>query len=735
MAQLLVRSCRGSAALLTLVFLASPALAAGDLAFTARLALADGSPAAGYRVAVVGRPISASCDADGRFTLDPAPPLPFVLVATGPAGEVSAQLEVSSLETVELQLPTTIRDSVTVVSGVAPGLDALPGSAATLIGFEDLEQRAPERLVEALDSVAGASKLGDGADAVPALRGLGRGRTLILLDGARVSAERRAGPSATFVEPASLAGVEILRGPGSVVYGSDAFGGVINALTRSPDSGPLSARVEVEASAGALDLQTGYAALSTPLAGGQAQLDLHGSSADDAEAGDGVEIFNSAYEARGGALRWAHDDVGDGRLRLALSVDRMTDLGKAAFDSRQIRAFYPDEDSDRVTASWIGSAGAWDALELTGFYGQYGIVLHRDRVPTTSSNRRIDISDTVADDASLRAVAGRELAGGRLQLGLDSHARFDLHAVTGRIDFEADATTVAREQESVSIEDARQTTTGLFATWNRSLASFATLGVGLRGDAISARNTGGFFGDRSDDRHPLSGNLALTIGPFASWTATVQVARGFRMPTLSDRFFRGPSGRGSVTGNPDLSPEKSTQLDLALRYGRGRTAVAFYAYRYEIDDLIERFASGSDFFFRNRGKAVIEGLELEAQTALGEQWSGELGLAVSDGDAGGEAIDDTPAPNGWLSLRRSFPRGYAYARLSTALEKDDPGPTELERPGYTLLDLGGGYRFTDRLELRLVLRNATDRQYFAAPDEAADRAVGRSFTVGLSWRS
>jgi len=48
---------------------------------------------------------------------------------------------------------------------------------------------------------------------VPALRGLARGRTLILVDGARVTAERRAGPSATFVDPASLASLEVLRGP------------------------------------------------------------------------------------------------------------------------------------------------------------------------------------------------------------------------------------------------------------------------------------------------------------------------------------------------------------------------------------------------------------------------------------------------------------------------------------------------------------------------------------------
>ena len=46
----------------------------------------------------------------------------------------------------------------------------------------------------------------------------------------------------------------------------------------------------------------------------------------------------------------------------------------------------------------------------------------------------------------------------------------------------------------------------------------------------------------------------------------MQVARGFRDPVLSDRYFRGPSGRGFITGNPDLDPETSVQFDVGVRY-------------------------------------------------------------------------------------------------------------------------------------------------------------------------
>ena len=213
------------------------------------------------------------------------------------------------------------------------------------------------------------------------------------------------------------------------------------------------------------------------------------------------------------------------------------------------------------------------------------------------------------------------------------------------------------------------------------------------------------------------------------------MARGFRVPTLSDRYFRGPSGRGFVVGNPDLEPETSLQADLAVRRDVGRSAFGFFVYHYEIDDLIERYQEGDDFFFRNRGEARLEGVELEGQWQVAEAWSIESGAVWTRGRAdSGDAIDDQPAPWGFLGARRSFSRGYAFARVALHLAKDDPGPTELERDGYTLVDLGGGFRLTEAVELRLMVRNALDEEYFGAADNAADESPGRSFTLGVTGR-
>jgi 1-pyrroline-5-carboxylate dehydrogenase len=668
------------------------------------------------------------------FMLDPVPRLPFRLVVSGPNRELSAPIEVHELGegVLELRIPSVVRDSVTVVSGIAPGLDLLPASAATVVSAEALEQRSPQRLVDALESVAGASKLGEGADSVPALRGLARGRTLILIDGARVSAERRAGPSATFVDPSALAAVEVLRGPGSVVYGSDAFGGVLNAVTRDPASA-RALQLTFEGAAGGEQRIGGALLASAPTGRGALLVQGYAVDAGDADAGGGRRLANSSYATSGGALRYLRP-LGRGRLRAALQMDRVTDLGKAASDSDAVRAFYPSEDSDRLVLSWIGAAASsWDALEATLFVGDYRILLDRDRAATPGAARRIDRSATEARDAQARVVGGRALAGGRLQLGLDVHSRFDLAARVSRVDYAADSATPVTESASVAIEDARQVSSGAFATWSRPLAGHWTLAVGARADHVATRNRGGFFGDRSETANALSGNLAATWAPAPGWHVTAQAARGFRVPTLSDRFFRGPSGRGFVVGNPGLEPETATQLDLALRRTAGRTALALYGYRYEIEDLVERYRDGEDFRFRNRGSATLSGIEVELQSRLDESWSLEGGAAWARGRAdGGAPLDDQPAPHLFVGARLAEAWGYAFVRVALHGEKDDPGPTELARPGYALLDVGGGRHLLPGVELRLTLRNLLDRRYTGAPDETADRSPGRSVLLALT---
>ncbi|MFL6196815.1 MAG: TonB-dependent receptor [Thermoanaerobaculia bacterium] len=710
---------------------------AGALAFEGRLTLRDGAPASGYQIAVVGQTVSVTAGPDGRFRIDPTPALPFQLVAIGPSGEVTPMIEVTDLPgsgVADLQVPAGFTDNITVVSGVAPNLETAPAAATDVLGQEDLEQRRPARLADALQGVAGVSRTDESTTAVPVIRGLGRGRTLILLDGGRVTAERRAGASASYLDPFTLGSIEIARGPGSVAYGSDALGGVIHARSRYPEPGSPSLTFHLDQGTGGDDETAAGLEAAHDAPGGALLGSFTWRRSGEQEAAGGERIPVSAYRDRSGALRYT-SYTRLGRLRASFAAADAIDVGKPSSDFAVVRTLYPREASRRLNLSLdAGPRGGWESLELGLFLDRYRLVTDRDRAATADAPRLIESSDVDANDGSLRAVATRPVWGGRLLAGLEVASRFNLEALTARETLDASGARVSFEQ-SPSIEDARQTGQALFVSWDRPLATRALISAGVRGDRVETENTGGFFGDRSTGHGALSGYAALTVGPFRDVTATFQAARGFRDPLLSDRYFRGPSGRGFITGNPDLDPETSLQYDASVRWKAGRFSTAVFGYLYEIDDLIERYREGRDFFFRNRGEAEVRGLEVEAQAELPAGLSLEAAAAVARGEAGdGSALADIAAPNGSATLRWAGRRGFAYLRGTLVLEDGRPGPAEVERPGHSLWEGGAGWRMTSALELRLVGRNLTGRRYRDSPDEVASLARGRSLSLGLVGR-
>lgn len=707
-------------------------------ALEGRLLQPDGTPAVGYEVSVVGRSVTVTTSADGRFVINPDPRLPFQIVALSPMGEISPVIEVAALpETggLELTLSAEFRDSVTVTTGVAPGLETTPAAATTLVGQQDLEQRRPQRLVEILEAVPGTHSTGEGPTAVPSIRGLARGRTLVLLDGARVTTERRAGPSAAFLDPFTLAGVEVARGPGSVSYGSDAFGGVINARSRYPEPSEQTFRYTLNKGFEGNDEESAAVEASTDLLGGAVLGQFHIRRSGDAESADGETIDNSSYRDRGGALRYTVDTP-MGRLRAGFSMADAYDTGSPAVDSNITRSIYPRESSRRFHLDLgSGPVGSWDTLDFGLFLGTYRLALDRERLPTPTVTRQIESSDTDANDGSLRFVAARQALGGRLQVGAELVSRFGLESITTRQLFNLAGVPTLTER-TASIEEAQRDDLGIFATWNRPLGSAAVVSAGLRGDRVESENKGGFFGDHSTSHDALSGFAAVTASFTPDLAGTLQVSRGFRDPTLSDRYFRGPSGRGFITGNPDLKPETSLQYDATLRWTAGRGSVGLFGYLYQVEDLIERFRPANDFFFRNRGEAEVRGVELEVQHPLPWNLAMEFAATWAEGEIKDDntPMDDIPTPGAFLTLRWAAEKGWAYSRLAAFQRDDEPGPTEDERPGYSTVDLGAGYYLLDSLELRVIGKNLLDRRYREAADETAALAMGRSFVVGVVGR-
>jgi iron complex outermembrane receptor protein len=548
-----------------------------------------------------------------------------------------------------------------------------------------------------------------------------------------VTAERRAGASATFLDPLTVEEVEVVRGPGAVAYGSDAFGGVIRMRSRMPSPGAGTQMRYQLTAGGAGGQRAALAEVTAPGLGGGVLFGGHWRKLEDYDAPGGT-VPNSGAELFGGRAAWQLPVAG-GVLRLGWRSDLARDVGKPAPEVEMERVFYPEEDSHRFNLGFEHPGpGRWRRLTTTLAWDSYRLVLDKERFDGAGRLRQVAGSEVGSNDYQLRIEGERGLGEARLVVGVDASGRYDLEALnrTTELDGAGSPTTTTE----VSVESARRDDMGIFAALSGDKARWGW-SAGVRGDWIRAANSGGFFGDDEVTNSDLSGFAALRVGLSPGLELTAQLARGFRDALLSDRYYRGQTGRGFITGNPELEPETSRQLDLALRWRGDRWDLAGFVYLYRISDLIERYRQGDSYFFRNRGEAEIRGLELEGRIVLTDDLWLELGAQLLRGEVveDGQPTDDVPPPGIFLVLRSNpsrpwwwMVRGAAFARA------DRPGPNEQEVAGYGVLDAAVGRRISERLELELLGRNLLDRSHLASSDEAAVPAPGRSLQLALRGR-
>jgi outer membrane receptor protein involved in Fe transport len=540
-------------------------------AFEGRVVFPDGTPVPDAIVSVLGRAGTTRTGPGGLFTWTPDPPVPFRVLVVLPGGRfalpaiVDAMPPEGPLVVTASPLPA---ESVTVTADAAPHIES-PPAAVALLGREDLEQRRPAWIADVLENVAGASRLGLVHDAVPSPRGLARGRTLLLIDGARVATERRAGPGAGFLDPFFLESVEVTRGPGTVAYGSDALGGVVHAVPRRTDPGSPSRLRTIGSMGAGMPERSAGAEFQRGFTEGGILLQGRWRRFDDDRPPEGRHD-NAEEEDRGAHLR-LDQEAGPALLSAGLQWDAARDVELPTSDLDVSRVSTPRDDSGRLTPSYrMDALPGGTLLGFHGFLGRSRTVTEQRRAASGSRPAGIFLTDVRARDFSLRATASRPARRGRFDAGVDLNGRAGLEAIG------EDPGGRARP-----VEDARMIDAAIFGSGEAPLTTTLTLSGGARLDRIAARNRGGAVGDDDTLDGALSGFAALTAAPALGLTVTAQAARGFRSPTLSDRDFIGTSGRGFVTGNPGLAPERSLQLDLAVgRAGRSwRRALFLYDYR------------------------------------------------------------------------------------------------------------------------------------------------------------
>jgi len=621
-------------------------------------------------------------------------------------------------------------------------------ASLSVLNAKDLEEQAARSLPEALEALPSTmvqkTSYGQGS---PYIRGFTGFHTLVLIDGIRLNnSVFRSGPNQYFntIDPLSVSRLELVRGPSSVLYGSDAVGGVINVIPRRRDdfkpgfnlNGGIHGRwasaedsyigrVEVEGNAGALFGFRGGISLK---------------NFGDLRAGRGAGVQEeTGYDEMDGDLRLDFSLSDDAWLTLAwqnVSQDDVPRTHKTVFGvsyhgtvpGTELRR---DLDQERDLA--------YARFSVDDFLGVF------DAAAFTLSSQRQE-----QDRDRLRTGGKRDLSG--FDAGtLGASAQFEKDGATGDWTFGAeyyrdnvesyrkDFVNGVLTLEEIQGPVGDRAEYGLLGTYVQNQISFGRLDLiaGARYTRASAR------ADRVDNPAvagadpsvpgnviAVSDRYSAAVGSIRglyhldeSWNVFGGVSQGFRAPNLSDLTSLDATFLAFETG-------------VRARIGRLEGQAALW--HTLIDDMIVQSPTGNlidgapEVRKDNAGDGFIHGVEAGASFALSGEWTALGDVSWMNGRVeqfllpSGEKVDEPLSRMqplaGRLALRYEHEESGCWVMFESVMTDDQdqlalrdetdtsripPGGT----PGYTVYNLRGGLDLSENLSLTAAVENLTDKNY------------------------
>jgi vitamin B12 transporter len=586
-----------------------------------------------------------------------------------------------------------------------------PASATSLDGeaIERLGLTQATGLIRLSPGVAVAVSGGPGSQAQVRIRGAEGNHSLVFIDGIAFNdlAANNEARFETFTAE-GLGRLEILRGPQSALWGSEALGGVIAMETPSP-LGATRAVARVEA--GELDSYRAAAAFAsggedagvsaTASWGRSDGIDILGGGAGDRDGFENVTaslkgiVRSGGFEAGGAGRFIRHDAEFDG------------------FDANFQRADSANASSAQTYAArgWIGYGLGETTPWWVRFDGQ-----HLD-----SENRNREAFVRTNDSYGRRSRFGAQ-AGYRLDLGATRH-EFIVMA--------------EREEERFGTRDLQfgggsdrdlaRGRTAFVGEWRARWSTWLSTDVALRHDDFS----------RFEDATTLRLQAQARLG--GGFSLLGSYGEGIAQPSFVDLFGFGPGSR--FVGNPDLRPERSKGYELGLRWQQRALKLEAVAFSNDLtDEIVEDFSLFPDYTVINaNGTSRRRGVELSAD------WEPLPGLSFTANYTYLDATQPDPAAAGaarelrrpehtanLTSAWRSGPLtlGGALSYVGERLDRDfDLFPSPLvELDAYLLASARVAYRISNALEAFARVENGLDEDY---QDVVGYATPGRTVHAGI----
>ncbi|MFW5654401.1 MAG: TonB-dependent receptor plug domain-containing protein [Roseicyclus sp.] len=563
--------------------------------------------------------------------------------------------------------------------GLTPIAEERYGRAVSVVTAEDIEARGLATVQDALRALPGVSVSAAGGNSVDVrIRGGEANHTLILIDGIEAAGGDES-YDLSALDTANIERIEVLRGPNSVVYGSNASSGVINIVTRRGEIG-----------------QGGTATLE---AGGRNSGSVFVFSRD--ERG-GI----SASAAYANDLGWDFSGEGgerDGTRRgtFILSGDYLvTDDLKLGFTLRSVREGFDFDDTDffaQTAEDYVVDdptefsdrdefTGAVFA-ELSSFDGR---VTHRLSYEVTENEQSFNGSSPLLTDSEVLAY--------RLSVALDGNAvESAAHLLNLRIEQE-------RDSSSASPTDAREALS-YAVEYRGSFDNGFDLQAGLR----------------FDDNEVFEDITVWTLAGSYRFGNGVRLHASAGTGSVNPTYFELYADAFGYTGNPALTPEGNRGFDIGVEVpilnDRGTLDVTYFDETLT-DEIIE-VSTGAGFSFANEdGESTRQGIEVTGRLQATEALSLRLGYTFLEAEN----------PDGSVEIRRprhevllggtldlAGGRGAISADIRHVAENFDTrffgsGGTR-PLPDYTVVNLAGRYDLTDSLSLTGRIENLLDTDY------------------------
>ena len=583
-------------------------------------------------------------------------------------------------------------DQIIVTGARAPISIGDVGSAVTVLTRDDIEHRQARYVADLLRAVPGFAVSHSGvlgSQTQVRVRGSEANQVLVLIDGVRAN-DPATGDEFRWehLATANIERIEIVRGPQSALWGSDAVGGVVHIITRSGNdargiSGYLEGGSENTVNG---SLSGGFGGDSWSVGLGFEQLSTDGSNISrTGDEKDDADMSTASLNAR----IQASENVA---VRLGVrSVEAYSQFDAVDFFVTGLPA-----DSDVAT----DSAQNFAHLALLIGTGERRVTHHLGMRHFDSDHRDLvdgsQVSSSASDRLSLAYQADIALGDNVLSLALE-HEETDF-AQRGEISF------------GDPNQDQEMDVTSVITDFQGHASENFTYLLSVRAD------------NNSDFDDILTGRASVALAVNDRTTLRANVGTGQKTPTFIERYGFFP---GQFVGNPDLKPEYSTSYDVGIDRQLGDTVnVQVALFKQDIEDEIDGFVlDPATFLFTAENLATTSrrsGVEIGARWDVSGQFDLNMNYTYTDASENGAPELRRPRHSGSIQAGYSFlaERGRVTLAADYGGTRHDiffppwPDPSEVVTlRNYWLVDLTAQYAVTESIKLFARAKNLLDTEY------------------------